>query len=248
MHSLSKTVSSALILMALAVGTARSGIADTRLKGGAGDGKIAKYQFTLHDNMVVTSVAWSPDGKYIAASSLQTVALHLWDVAKRKLIANIPRDNTGEFGELTWSPDGRFLPLCSGYGKLKVYSGSNFADVRIISQASGRSCDKVAFSSDGSRLATLGITSHTLDVYSTSGWQSLRHSDNLTGWARGRALRSIAYVPGSLILAIGGGEFEQRGRITVNNGFIYFFDAEEEVPSRTIQAYRYEESSGPPAT
>ena len=58
MHSFSKrNAVLTWMLMALASGPACGGIADTLLRGGAGDGKIAKYQYTLHEDMVVTSVA-----------------------------------------------------------------------------------------------------------------------------------------------------------------------------------------------
>jgi WD40 repeat protein len=153
---------SAWVLLALVSGSAYGGIADTLLRGGAGDGKIAKYHYSLHDDMFVTSVAWSPDGKYIAATSSQTGAIHLWDVAKRKLVANIRRDTLGAFGELTWSPDGRFLPVCGAFGRLRIYSAPTLSEVHTILQPNKLSCEKTAFSSDGSRLAALGTINGTL--------------------------------------------------------------------------------------
>jgi WD40 repeat protein len=43
-------------------------------------GKLAKYEFTLNDSFPVTSVAWSPDGRYIASSSSQDNRIHICDV------------------------------------------------------------------------------------------------------------------------------------------------------------------------
>ncbi len=236
-------LASVMLLIATLSSPSHGGIADTLLRGGAGDGKIAKYQFTLHDNMVVTSVAWSPDGKYIAASSSQSAYLHLWDVKKRKLVASIGRDFIGQPGELSWSPDGRYLPVCGSYGKLHIYSAPDLTEVHKIVQIDGLSCKATAFSSDGSRLATL---SASVVIYSTDDWRELHRYDMWNGWARGHAFDSMAYVPGTLTLAVGGGEFEHRGTSNAMNGFIYFYNPDDAEPSRRIQVYQYEEGKGLP--
>jgi WD40 repeat protein len=234
------------MLMALDSGPACGGIADTLLRGGAGDGKIAKYEVTLHEDMFVTAVAWSPDGKFIAATSSQTPAIHLWDVAKRKLVANIRRDTLGAFGELTWSPDGRYLPVCGAYGKLRMYSAPTLSEVHTILQTNKLSCQKTAFSSDGSRLAALGVINGTLEIYSTSDWQLLRRYDNSSGWARGHLFYSVSFIPGSLTLAVGGGEFAPRGNLNPINGFIFFYRPEDSEPSRRLLVYQYDEALGLP--
>jgi WD40 repeat protein len=236
-----------VVVLTAAIGApAQAGIMDGLLKRGVGDGKIAKYQFTLHDSMVVTSVAWSPDGKYIAASSSQSADLHLWDVAKRKLVANVRRDSPGYIGELSWSPDGRYLPICGGYGKLRIYTSTNLSVARTVPQQNGLSCDVTAFSADGSLFAALGITSRSLEIYSTKDWRLVRHYDNSIGWARGHAFDSIAFIPGALTLAVGGGESEHRGYLNPTNGFIYFYNPGDLEPSRRIQAYWYDEHAGLP--
>jgi WD40 repeat protein len=220
------------------------GILDTLERGGAGDGKIAKYQFTLHEDMFVTSAAWSPDGKYIAASSTMSNEIHLWDVNKRTLVAKIRRNVIGYTGELSWSPDGRYLPVCDYHGTIRIYASPDLSEVRLISPKERTGCQAIAFSADGSRFAALGVINRTLAIYSTSDWQLLKSYDNSTGWARGHGFESIAYVPGTHTLAVGGGEFERRGNWNPMNGFIYFYNPDDAEPSRRIQAYRYEEELG----
>jgi WD40 repeat protein len=238
-------IGAAVLLTATGV-RAYGGIADTLLRGGAGDGKIAKYQYSLRDDMFVTSVAWSPDGKFIAATSSQTGAIHLWDVAKRKLVANIRRDTLGTFGELTWSADGRYLPVCGAFGKLRIYTAPSLSEVHTILQQNKLSCQKTAFSSDGSRLGALGTINGTLEIYSTVDWQLLHRYDNSGGWARGHAFDSVSFIPGSLTLAVGGGEFAPRGKLNPMNGVIYFLRPEDPEPSRRLLVYQYDATLGLP--
>lgn len=223
------------------------GIIDSLMRGGAGDGKIAKYQFTLHEDMFVTSVAWSPDGRYIAAASGFSNEIHLWDVEKRKLVANIRRDAIGAAtGELSWSPDGRYLPVCDANRRIRIYSSVDLKEVTSTAEPGKGGCDVIAFSSDGSRFAALGIVSHTLATYSTANWQLLNSYDIWNGWARGHGFEAVAYVPGTYTLAVGGGEFEHRGNSNAMNGYVYFYNPDDTEPSRSIQAYRYEPDLGPP--
>jgi WD40 repeat protein len=145
------------------------------VQGGATSGRIAKYEFTLHENIIVASVAWSPDGRYIADSAFYGDEIHLWDVESRKLIAKVHRKSTlGSEGELSWSPDGMLLPVCDYQGQIRVYAPPDLREVKFIQQANKKSCDKTAFSSDGSRWTGLGITSQTLVTYSTKDWQLIK--------------------------------------------------------------------------
>ena len=234
-------------LIIVVASPAHCGVLDTLERGGAGDGKISKYQFTLHEDMFVTSVAWSPDGKYIASASGFSNEIHLWDVEKRKIVASIRRDAIGASpGELSWSPDGRYLPVCDANRRMRIYSSVDLSEVRTITQPGKGGCDVIAFSSDGSRFAALGIVSHTLTTYSTANWQLLKSYDIWNGWARGHGFESIAYVPGTHTLAVGGGEFEHRGKSNAMDGYIYFYNPDDTQPSRSIQVYRFEPAMGPP--
>jgi WD40 repeat protein len=237
-----------VVLVVVLAALSYFGVLNVLFRGGAGSGKIAKYQLTLHDDIFVTSVAWSPDGKFIAASSTQSNELHLWDVEKRQLAAAVHRTIGGaEYGELSWSPDARSLVVCDLRGEIRIYASPSLALVHAIAPLAGNGCERTAFSSDGSRLAVLGIISRSLATYSTSDWRLIKSYDLEKDWGRRNTIRSIAYVPSTHNLAAAGGAFEHRGDSNAMNGLVWIFEPEDEIPSREIPVYQYDPKLGPPA-
>jgi WD40 repeat protein len=66
---------------------------------------------TFHDTDDPTSnigtLAWSPDGKYLAESYSD---IHIWDVNANKLVATFGKVTTKQgIYALAWSPDGKML-------------------------------------------------------------------------------------------------------------------------------------------
>ena len=51
--------------------------------------KLAKPYAVLDEDVFVTSVAWSPDGKYIADIGIHAPYVHIWDVGAKKLVHTI---------------------------------------------------------------------------------------------------------------------------------------------------------------
>jgi len=60
-------------------------------------------------------VAWSPDGRLLAAG-YSGGALLLWDVARGRLAARVAQAHRRFVGALTWSPDGRLLATAAADG------------------------------------------------------------------------------------------------------------------------------------
>jgi WD40 repeat protein len=176
-----------------------------RLTAHADSGSLAKLQFTLNDDMPVTSIAWSPDGRYIAAARILGNHIHIWDVARRKRIEDIERTVAGEaFRELSWNPVGGELAVCNGTGGIvKVYDSHTWSPTRVLKSAEDPSCLMTAFSSDGRELAVLG---NSLTIYSMEDGRVLKFLDlrRQVGHGIPFLFKAVGYLPGSHTILIGG--------------------------------------------
>ena len=229
----------ATIVSALPALPTRSGVLGN-LFSGADSGKIAKLEYTLDDTFDVTSVAWSPDGRYIATSSTQGNLIHVWDVSRRAIAKEFQLNAfNGYMHDLSWSPDSRYLAACEGYGpSLRVYDIGAWKEAHSFESKLIGQCRHAAFSSDGKQMAVLGTR---LVVYSTADWSLIKVSDLWSGWGKGHLINAIGFLPGTYTLLIGGGEFRNVsttekyvGRLA---GYVWFLGPGETVPSRNFQAY-----------
>src|SRR5262249_13353306 len=72
-----------------------------------------------------SEVSWSPDGKAVAAVSLQDVTLRFWDVATATLVQTREGIRPDYGGSLVaWSPDGRNLAVRTG-GRVQVWEATS---------------------------------------------------------------------------------------------------------------------------
>src|SRR5439155_6238382 len=72
------------------------------------------------------SIAFSPDGKWVAAGSEQGIA-HVWDITTKKEVLRLSRNRKGEqersesAGPLVFTPDGRHLVTGGWDGAVRVW-------------------------------------------------------------------------------------------------------------------------------
>jgi len=214
--------------------TAQGGLIGSLLGFGITSGKLAKYQFQLTDDMPVTSLAWSPDGRYLATSSVHSNWIHIWDLQQRSLARKFQRGAAGREHELSFSPDGRFFAVCDGLGgTFHIYDAKQWTEIRAISPKAGVTCEDTAFSSDSTLLAMRG---NAIQVYATTDWHLLTSSDLWGNWSWGRAVKAISYVPNTHTLLLGGDDREDGPSDFL--GTVWVFDSGDIVPNRYFPAYR----------
>jgi WD40 repeat protein len=99
-----------------------------------------------------TSIAFSPDGRRLAASS--AVAVLVWDVESRRALGAPLVGHSNEVTSLAFSPDGRTLATGGVDKTVRLWDVAQRASIgRFVTGATG-SVDALAFSPDGRTLAT----------------------------------------------------------------------------------------------
>jgi WD40 repeat protein len=238
-----KWIATAVTIGAVSYGLFSSRQAIAGLFGdGATSGKVAKLEYRLQESFYPSSVAWSADGRYLAAGSTQDSRIDIWDIPQRKIVETLHRKfPPAAIHDIAWSPNGRYLSFCDAPGVLRVYNAQTWKEIRAFGGPPGDGgCAHSAFSSDSQQLALLAPD--LLEVVSTTDWKILKTVNLAVGWARGNFFNTLSYLPNSHIILIGGGR-----RIVLMfdghemdswDGRVWFFGPTDEEPDRTMSVYR----------
>jgi WD40 repeat protein len=146
---------------------------------------------------VVASVAFSPDGRFLASGSGDRT-VKLWDIAARREVATL-RGHAQEVDCVAFSPDGRWLASGSLDGILKVWEVASRRAVMTFT-AHGGIIWSAAFSPDSRRLAT------SSDDKTVRLWDMAMGQDQTPLTLKGHTARifAVTFSPGGKTLASAG--------------------------------------------
>jgi WD40 repeat protein len=148
----------------------------------------------------INGVAYSPDGKALATSSLDNT-LRVWDAATGQELRRFGRMNADHFVAqlfcVAFSPDGKTVAAAGNAQRIFVYDRLTGAELHQL--ASGdQPIQALAFSPDGKVLASAGWD-HSVSLWDVTAGSELRrlegHEDRVT---------SVAFAPGGKRLLSGG--------------------------------------------
>jgi WD40 repeat protein len=163
---------------------------------------VVSRAFRQRSNGLNHRVAFSPDGKLLAAASVspaggsETVVL-IWDMSTGEEIHRL-HGHTWNVTGVAFDRTGHFLAACGGDSAVHIWDPYSGQKLVTLQPAHDGAATSVAFSPDGKHLAS-GSVDRTVKIWRTGTWQLVRTIPDAHG-----GITSVAFAPDSRRLAWGG--------------------------------------------
>lgn len=188
-----------------AAGTARGklivwkifNIAESPRKAGENIGSIwLEEVFTIPESgQAIHSIAFSPDGKLIAASTDDTGRSTVWETQTGKKLMHLPED-IRIINQIAFSPQGNYLATGGDDGTVRVWDPTTRGQISLNTDHAYR-VTGIAFSPDGTMIASTGESGRVI-ISSTKNGSASYRSD-----AEPYPFSTIAFSPRGDLVAIG---------------------------------------------
>ena len=159
---------------------------------------------------IVTSIAFSPDGKYVLSGSWDNT-VKLWDISQGKQIRAF-KGHTGYVSSAAFSPDGRYALSGSNDQTLKLWDISTGNEIRTFIHTEGGALlpvKSVAFSPSGRYvLSVRGDNLKLWDVSTGKGIKTFMQGERFLGIPN--VILSAAFSPDGRYVLSGGSDYNVR--------------------------------------
>ena len=160
------------------------------------DEKLEIY-IQMGHSFVITSVAFSPDGRYIASGSADKT-IKLWEVSTSREIRTLLGHTSG-VSSVAFSPDGRYIISGSWDKTIKLWDVATGREIRTLVGHS-QQVTSAAFSPDGKYIAS-GSRDKTIRFWDVSTGREIRTLADHT-----KEVETVAFSPDGKYIASGSGD------------------------------------------
>jgi WD40 repeat protein len=158
----------------------------------------------------IVSVAFSPDGKYIASGN-PLEPIHLWNVESGNVIRRFEHQQAGM--QLKFSPDGKTLACGCMDGSARRWDVDTGKELPLLTGYRGW-VNEIAFSPEGKSLALAGADSQVIHL-----WDLATAKERFPAPGHRGQISALAFSPDGKLLATGGGDWHD------NDEAIYLWNA-----------------------
>jgi WD40 repeat protein len=145
----------------------------------------------------VEALAFSPDGRYLAAAS--GGSLHVWDVAGGDEVACLQADER-QVTAVAWSPDGRLVITGCYDGKVRVWGAAGWLQVGSLRGHTG-AVGGLACSPDGRWVASAGLRDCAIRI-----WDLAEAAEEARPTGHEGAILCLEWAPDGRRVATGGAD------------------------------------------